>query len=151
MLDFLNTYNDINSNSLFFNFGNVEEDAHQLNVSADEISLQKEYIDGSKLKRYTMHIDTFKSITAIPVVTTLSAENVEDIQNVQKLLNWINEQGINHNFPDFGEDCIVEDMKVLSEKPYLLGVDDSIQPPMAVYRISVQIDYIDNTTKLWQN
>ena len=41
-------------------------------------------------------------------------------------------------------------MKVLTTKPELVGVDTSLNPPMAVYRLSIQIDYIDNTDKAWK-
>jgi hypothetical protein len=40
-------------------------------------------------------------------------------------------------------------METLTTKPDIVGVDTSSNPPMAVYRISIQIDYMDNSKKLW--
>jgi hypothetical protein len=76
-------------------------------------------------------------------------ENIEDFAEVQSLLDWINEQGDAFNFPNFGDDAEIEEMKTLSTKPTLIGVESSLNPPMAIYRITIQIDYIDNTKRLW--
>lgn len=149
LVEFLQTCPTIKDNPLFFNFGNVEENAHQVTVNSDDVALQKPYIDGSVLKRYTCSIDSFKSVTCIPVINGGTAENIEDFAEVQSLLDWINEQGENFNFPNFGENISVEEMKTLSAKPTLLGVESSTNPPMAIYRIVIQIDYIDNTKRLW--
>lgn len=149
MVEFLQTCPTIKDNPLFFNFGNVEDNAHQLTINSDDVALQKPYIDGSVLKRYTCSIDSFKSVACIPVLEVNTDENIEDLAEVQNLLDWINEQGENFNFPNFGESISVEEMKTLSAKPVLLGVESSLNPPMAIYRITIQIDYIDNTKRLW--
>lgn len=149
MVEFLQTCPTIKDNPLFFNFGNVEEDAHQITINSDDVALQKPYIDGSVLKRYTCSIDSFKSVACIPILVGGTDENIEDFAEVQSLLDWINEQGENFNFPNFGENISIEEMKTLTTKPKLLGVESSLNPPMAIYRIIIQIDYIDNTKRLW--
>jgi hypothetical protein len=149
MVEFLQTCPTIKDNPLFFNFGNVEDNAHQLTINSDDVALQKPYIDGSVLKRYTCTVDSFKSVACIPILPGHTDENIEDFTEVQYLLDWINEQGENSNFPDFGEQVSIEEMKTLTAKPQLLGVEASLNPPVAVYRISIQIDYIDNTKRLW--
>jgi hypothetical protein len=82
-------------------------------------------------------------------VQGFSDENLTDLDEVQKVLDWINEQDELQNYPDFGSDCPIEKMETLTTKPDIVGVDTSSNPPMAVYRISIQIDYIDNSKKLW--
>lgn len=149
MVEFLQTCPTIKDNPLFFNFGNVEDNAHQVTINSDDVALQKPYIDGSVKKRYTCSLDSFKSVACIPVVQGQSDENIEDFADVQELLDWVNEQGENFNFPDFGEDFDIEEMKTLTAKPDLIGVESSLNPPMAIYRIIIQIDYIDNTKRLW--
>ena len=149
MVEFLQTCPTIKNNPLFFNFGNVEDNAHQLTINSDDVALQRPYIDGSVLKRYTCSIDSFKSVACIPIIQGGTDENVEDFAEVQSLLDWINKQGEDFNFPDFGEHIEVEEMKTLSAKPVLLGVESSLNPPMAIYRIVIQLDYIDNTNRLW--
>ena len=149
MIDFLQTCDAIKNNPLFFNFGNIEENAHLANTRSDDVSLHKPFVDGSVAKRYTFSIDSFKSVANIPVIQGHSDENLSDLQEVQEVLDWINEQDDLQKFPDFGSDCIVEKMTTLTTKPELVGVDSSMNPPMAVYRISIQIDYLDNSKKLW--
>lgn len=149
MVEFLQTCPTIKDNPLFFNFGNVEDNAHQLTINSDDVALQKPYIDGSILKRYTCSIDSFKSVACIPILVGGTDENIEDFAEVQGLLDWINEQGESFNFPNFGENISIEEMKTLSAKPQLIGVESSLNPPIAIYRIFIQIDYIDNTKRLW--
>lgn len=147
--DFLQTYADISANPLFFNFGDIENDAYQVNVSYNDVSLNRKYVDGSELRRYTIYIDSFKSVSTTPVVSGYSAENLDDMKEVQDLLDWITEQADNRNYPDFGTNCVIDDMYVTSTEPALVGVDSSLNPPIAIYRIAINIDYIDTSKQLW--
>ena len=149
MLTFLQTCPAIRDNPLFFNFGKVENGAHQANMRSDDVSLHRPYIDGTELKRYTFHLDSFKSVAYNPVIPGLPDENMEDFEEVQALLDWVNEQGELKNYPAF-EDCTIDKMRSLSTKPELVGVDTTMSPPMAVYRISIQIDYLDTSKQLWK-
>ena len=146
--NFLKQYSDINNNPLFFNFGDIENDAYQVNVSYNDASLNKKYVDGSELRRYTIYIDSFKSVSTTPVIVGRSAENLDDMQEVQDLLDWIVEQAENQNYPEF-DGCIIDSMATLSTEPELLGVDATLNPPIAIYRITVRIDYIDFSKRLW--
>lgn len=151
MIDFLQSCPTIQNNPLFFNFGNVENNANQINTQATDVSLHKTFIDGSEAKRYTFNIDSCKSLTPNQVVDGLSAENVDELREVQELIDWINAEGKALNYPDFGNLCDVDSMKCLTEEPMLLGVDKEQNPPIAIYRVSVQIDYTDRTDVLWNN
>ena len=151
MIDFLKTCPTIQNSALFFNFGSIKDNAHQAIIKADDTSLQKPYIDGSVLKRYTFSVDSFKSVAYNPVVQGRSDENLEDFAEVQKILDWVNEQDELRNYPDFGPKCLIDGMKTLTAKPEVLGVDTSLNPPMAVYRISIQIDYVDGTKAIWND
>jgi hypothetical protein len=149
MIEFLQTCPIILKDPLFFNFGSIEDNAHLANTRSDDKSLHKPFIDGSVARRYTFSLDSFKSVAHNPVVQGFSDENLTDLDEVQQVLDWINEQDELQNFPDFGSDCPIEKMETLTTKPDIVGVDTSSNPPMAVYRISIQIDYIDNSKKLW--
>ena len=149
MLNFLQTCPRIRANPLFFNFGKVENDAHQANMRSDDVSLHRPYIDGTELKRYTFHLDTFKSVAYNPVISGLPDENMEDFEDVQSLIDWISEQDDLKNYPAF-EECVVDKMRSLYTKPELVGVDTTLSPPMAVYRISIQIDYLDTSKQVWK-
>lgn len=148
-VEFLRTCPTIKANPLFFNFGNVENNAAQLNIQSDDRALHKPYIDGSVSMRYTCSVDCFKSIACIPVVAGSSDENMDDLAEVQSVLDWVHEQGELRNFPNFGSDCVIDKMETLTTKPALINVQSNLNPPVAIYRIMIQIDYIDNHNKLW--
>lgn len=149
MLNFLQTCPAIRDNPLFFNFGKVENGAHIANVRSDDVSVNRPYIDGTEAKRYTFHLDSFKSIAYNPVVQGLPDENLEDLEEVMTLLDWINEQDEIKNYPAF-DNCVIDKMRSLSSRPQLVGVDTTLSPPTAVYRISIQIDYIDTSKQVWK-
>jgi hypothetical protein len=149
MLDFLQTCPSIRDNPLFFNFGKVENNAHQANMRSDDVSLHRPYIDGTELKRYTFQLDSFKSVAYNPVIQGLTDENLEDFNEVQSLIDWVNEQDDAHNYPAF-KDCVIDKMRSISSKPELVGVNTTMSPPMAVYRITIQIDYLDTSKQMWK-
>lgn len=148
MLNFLQTCPAIRDNPLFFNFGKVENGAHIANVKSDDVSINRPYIDGTEAKRYTFRLDSFKSIAYNPVIEGLPDENLEDLEDVMTLLNWINEQDELKNYPAF-DNCVIDKMRSLSTRPELVGVDTTLSPPTAVYRISIQIDYLDTSKQVW--
>ena len=149
ILTFLQSCPAIIQSPLFFNFGTVEDGAAQATIHSDDVALSQKFLDGSILKRYTFTLDNFRSVAYNPIVEGHSDENVDDLATVQQIVDWINEQGIDSTFPDFGENCVIEKMETLADKPELMGVDTTLNPPMAIYRISIQIDYIDNTQRIW--
>lgn len=152
IIDFLITCPYIRDNPLFFNFLNAKDDNKQLVVTGNEKSLNVKYIDGSERKRFTFTIIDYKSIAYQAVVKSggYVNENVQEIFETQALMDWINEQERLHNYPNFGTDCIIEEMRTLTENPNLNGVDTSVSPALAKYSMSIQIDYIDTNNILWR-
>lgn len=151
IIDFLLQCPTIQENPLFFNFLNAQSDNKQIIVQANDVSLNKNYIDGSILKRYTFSLIDFRSVVfqPLPKVEGYTSENVEELFDVQGILDWVNEQADSENYPDFGEDCYIDNMKTTSDNPNLNGVDTSVTPALAKYSMSIQIDYIDNAKKIW--
>ena len=150
MIEFLRNCPVIDKNPLYFNFGNIEDNSYQIVTESNDTSLSQPYIHGSILKRYTFYIDCFKTIAYNKVIKGYQDENLYDISEVQAILDWVNEQDKNKIYPDFGEDCLIDSMQSTTESPDVLSVEDTTTSPIAVYRISIQIDYIDNTQKLWK-
>lgn len=152
VIDFLIQCPTIASNPLFFNFLNAKDDSKQIVTQADDVSLNRNFIDGSKLKRYTFTIIDFRSIIdqPIPKISGYISENVEEMFDVQGILNWVNEQADLGNYPDFGEDNMIDGMKTTSDTPNLNGVDTQVTPALAKYSISIQIDYVDRSKVLWK-
>ena len=153
LIEFLRGCSEIASNPLFFNFINAKPDNQQLITNGNDRSVHKPYIDGSVLKRYTLTVIVFKSATYQAVVTPPTQlpgetdayinENVEEYIDIQAIIDWVDEQNDTHNYPSFGSDCQIEEMKVLTDNPVLNGVDTQLKPALAKYSFSIQIDYID--------
>lgn len=156
VLNFLFQCPQIKDNPLFFNFINAKPDNKQFVTMGNESSVHRPYINGSVMKRFTFTLIDFRSTTyqAIPkvIVTTTTTgvepvpilnENVEEYVDVQGIIDWVQDKADSHEFPYFGEDCIIDSMKVLTDNPVLNGVDTQVKPALAKYSFSIQIDYID--------
>ena len=153
VIDFLLECPTILNNPLFFNFLNARNDDKQIVTQSNDTILDKRYIDGSIKKRYIFSIIDFRSVAyqPIPKVAGYTSENVEEMFDVQGIVDWINEQNDLQNFPYFGESCVVDSMRTTSNNPSLNGVDVSVTPALAKYRIAIQIDYIDTSKSIWNN
>lgn len=150
VIDFLMTCPYVQAHPMFFNFINAKDDNKQFLTTTNDKAVNRPFIDGSVLKRYTFTIVDYKSIAynALVTIAGYPDENVEDMFQVQSLIDWITEQADAHNYPDFGENCIIDDMKALSENPSLNGIDTSVKPTLAKYSVSIQIDYLDTSKKI---
>ena len=152
IIDFLLQGPIIQQNPLFFNFLNAQKNNKQIVTVGNDIRTNITYVDGSVAKQYTFSLVDFKSVVyqAVPKVEELSNENVADLSEVQQLLDWVNQQNDEQNFPDFGEHCVIDSIKTLSNYPVLSGVDTSVTPALAKYSLSIQIDYVDYSHASWQ-
>lgn len=149
MIEFLMNCPVIQDNPLFFNFAD-EEDGNNHFISENDTK-KHTYIDGSVLKYYTFSIASYSSVThnALMENNNFSDKNIENMAKVQAILDWIDEQAENLNFPDFGPDCVVEDMVTLTTDPDIDGIDTSVNPPIARYSVGVKLSYLDNSKKIW--
>lgn len=151
IIDFLTHCPALTNNPLFFNFINAQENNTQIITQSNDKAMNKNFIDGSVLKRYTFTFIYFKSVAYNPVVKEVGFpdENVEELLDVQAVIDWVSAQADAFTYPDFGVDCIIDDMKVLTENPNLDSVDATATPPLAKYSMTIQIDYIDTSKVLW--
>lgn len=163
VIDFICNCPEIQAHPLFFNFINAKPDNKQIITSGNDKNIQKPYIDGSVLKRYVFTLIDFRSVSYQAIVkvptpepgtteTTTTEpepqfvnENVEEYIDIQSIIDWINDQEDSRNYPDFGDNCQIEEMKVLTENPVLNGTDTQVKPALAKYSFSIQIDYIDTS------
>ena len=146
---FLMTCPTIRDNPLFFNF--ADESDGNAHIITESSSTVKKYIDGSVLRTYTFSIAIYESVAfnPLPEFSAMTDENIENIGKIQEVLDWINEQAENMNFPDFGEDCPVDSMTTLSSDPNVDGIDTSQNPPLARYSVGVKLEYLDRTKMIW--
>ena len=87
---------------------------------------------------------------AVVKMSGYDSENVIDLSDVQALIDWISEQNELKNFPNFGEDCIIEQMYTTTEEPKFEGINDELSPPLAMYSITIRIEYTDVSKVLWR-
>ena len=152
IINYLITCPEIRDNPLYFNFIHGNEDDKQIITTSNEKTIDRPYVDGSVLKRFTFTIIDFKSVAYRAVVKdgVHPDENVEDLLQVQNIIDWITEQNELKNFPDFGEDCVIEEITTTANNPNLNGVDSNVSPALAKYSISIQVNYIDYSKTLWR-
>lgn len=150
ILDFITTYEGIETSPIFINFINAKDNDIQFLTDSNDIALNQRFIDGSIMKRYTFSLVFTTSITSMAIAKDLMVnENIDDIADIQKFIDWINEQGNIQNYPDFGEDCVIEEMHTTSENPSLDGLNTEASPVIALYSVEIRIDYIDYSKVIW--
>ena len=136
---------------LYFNFVNASDEDKQFVTSSNEKILHKPFIDGSVEKRFTFTIIDYRSVAyqELPKLFISNNENVEEYLDVQSIIDWITEQNELRNFPNFGEYCVIDEIKTTTDNPNLNGVDTNVKPSLAKYSISIQVDYLDNTKRIY--
>ena len=151
VLNFLITCPLIQNSPLYFNFVNAKNNNNQFVTVGNDIYEQQSYIDGTIDKTYTFTLISFKSMSYNPMVKQqgYQDENVDDMADVQSLIDWVNEQNELKNYPDFGEECIIDNMQALTDNPNLNSVDTTITPALAKYSVTIRINYLDNSKRLW--
>lgn len=151
VINFLIQCPQIRDNPLFFNFAEVEDNSRQIVTMANDRVVNKPYIDGSVLKRFTFTLVDYRTVTYQSIVKLegYPNENVSELMDIQSVMDWINEQADLHNYPNFGSDCVIESMRTATDEPTLNGVDKSVSPSIAQYSMSIIIEYIDNSKKNW--
>jgi len=155
-IDYLLKCPQMLNSPLYFNFINAKDNTNQIVTNSDDRSMSSPYVDGSVKRRYTYTIITFKSITDIPLAkavgtdTRLPNENVEDLASFQAIIDWIAEQADKHEYPDFGENCQMDDIYTTTDAPRFDGINTDVSPSMAMYSIDIVIDYIDISKAIWK-
>lgn len=152
MIDYLLTCPDIKNSPLFFNFGKTKQDNNQFVTIANDEALNTKYIDGSISKSYRFILLTYKTISYNAIVKTgnFQDENLSEMAEFQKVIDWVKEQEELCNYPNFGDNCVIDSIKSLSENPVLQDVDTSVEPTIATYSVTIQVDYLDSSNKLWK-
>lgn len=152
VIDYIIQCPTIQNSPLYFNFINAQDDTNQFITLASERYASREYVDGSVLKIYSFTIILYKSAADIAVVkfSGYPNENIADMSDIQALIDWIHEQEDLHNYPDFGEDCVIDSIYTTTENPSFDGIDDEVSPPLAVYSVTIEVQYLDVSKQLWR-
>lgn len=151
VIEYLKRCPEIAQNPLFFNFAERENNNQLFATYADSTELIKNYVDGSRELRYTFTIIIYKSVAYNAVIDGMSDENMEEMINIQSIVDWIEEQNDNNVFPDFGENCVIDSIEPLTNKPILNNVEGDMQPALAQYSLGVRIQYMDTSKVIWNS
>ena len=151
VLDYLIQCPAIFNSPLYFNFIKAEDDSNQFITESNDIYTNTRYVDGSVMKQYTFTIVTYKSISDIPVAKFAGYpnENLLELFDAQAFIDWIAEQEELHNYPNFGSTCVIDSIRATSENPKFEGIDEESTPNLAIYSVSIEIRYLDNSKKIW--
>lgn len=152
IIEYLLTCPAILNSPLYFNFIQARDNNKQIVTMHNDKVINTRYIDGSVLKQYSYSIIDFKSLAYKAIVKTsgYADENVLDMATTQSIIDWISEQNELRNFPDFGENCIVEEIRTTTENPILDSIDTSTTPALVQYSITVEVIYLDTSKVIWQ-
>ncbi|WP_250277371.1 hypothetical protein [[Clostridium] colinum] len=131
VIEYLRQYPELTS-FLYFNTVKEEAEHTSLNTIISDTWEQK-YLRGG-IKNYDFAISIMK-----PYDTGTSDLNVEEIFNVQKFMQWIDEQNKNKNFPIFenGEVFCIEN---LQNEPSFSGINET--GDIAKYMFQIRIKYL---------
>lgn len=151
IIDYLMNCPTLAKNDMFFNFAHEEDDNKQIVTQATDKVLERPFIDGSVLKQYTFTLIDYRSVVyqALVNIQGYSNENVDEMFDVQSIIDWIEEQEDNRNYPDFGNECVVDEIHALTESPNLNGVDRETTPNLAKYSVAIRVNYIDYSKCIW--
>ena len=151
MIEYLLTCPSIAQSPLYFNFINADNDDKQLVTVANDRTVNTTYIDGSVQKRFQFTLIDYRSVAyqELAKLHIDSNENVEEFLDIQGIVDWIEDQNKLKLFPNFGEDCLIDSITTMTDNPSLNGVDTNSKPALAKYSITIQVDYIDVSDKLW--
>lgn len=151
VIDYIIQCPTIQDSPLYFNFINAQDDSNQLLTQSTERYASRRYLDGSVMKIYSFTILLHKSAAdiAVPKIEGYPNENISDMSAAQALIDWIKEQQDLHNYPNFGENCIIDNIDTTTDNPNFDGIDDQVSPPLAIYSITIEIQYLDTSKRIW--
>ena len=156
VIDYLRTCPYVRDNPLYFNFLTAADKANQLVTDPNDTASDRHFVDGSVLThtQFTFVSDLTISDDEIIVdpetgTATLANENIEDVELIQQLIDWIGEQNDAENYPNFGEKCLVQNISTLTTNPVFDGINTSVSAALAIYSVAIRIEYIDYNKVIW--
>lgn len=117
---------------LFYNFC-MAEDGNKNFIPNPTNYVMKQYIDGSTLRYYDFAITSFSRYSDVPY----DEENILDYKEMQKFIEWIDEQNKLRNYPNFGSNCNIIEVSNLQNNPSSSLEDKEL----AKYMIQCRITY----------
>lgn len=108
---------------------------------SDDNQIEQSYIDGSQLRYYTFNVISFQPYNALANFEAF--ENIDFVEIVQNIADWISVQFENKNLPNFGENCEILKIDIINLSDGISAVDEN----GAKYMFAVRFKYFDTTNK----
>lgn len=127
-------------------FQTGEDNTNRILTIGSDASSNKKFIDGSVGKIFDFTIEFYKELNRAPYADGMGENNLNlgTLLDVQAMIDWLDEMQFENDLPDFGEDCVVDSIRSLSNEPLLAWVDSTAYPlPIAKYTVTVRVEYID--------
>lgn len=121
-------------NTLGFNYSPEETETAAIIPQYTDRNLRT-YITGDRQRAYNFAFIIVRLYSTEPI----DLLNVEAMDLGQAFMDWIEEQDRRKNYPDFGENCLIERMEVLQNMPNLASVN--AEEGTARYMIQGRIVY----------
>lgn len=136
----------IKNNKVFLNA--IEAEDNNLQIITQQITENqvKKYVDGSKSYLITFSINNYKSVSYNQLVKTMIErdENVTDILDVQKIIEFVKEMEKKGNYPNFADNITVEKVYCQYDTPSTPVVDSSFSPPLAKFTIPIVFEVFED-------
>lgn len=116
---------------LFFNFGTAKENTSTFIPVPTDFTVKRD-IFGIETKHYDFAVSIFGKVDDI---TFDGAENISDMNSLQQLTEWIKAQNKEHKFPDFGENCYIDEISVVQNIPASMRMMQNISKYLSQYRV----------------
>lgn len=129
----------IKNNPLFLNAMQAQDNNVQIITQQISDNKVKTYVDGSKSYPITFFINNFKSISYNQLAKSLITgnENVSDLLEVSKVIEFVKDMESKGNYPKFTENITVERIYCQYKTPSTPTVDSSVSPPLAKFTIPI--------------
>lgn len=132
MFEWMGTYPDIQE-IYTFDFGKVKNDTDVFQMISEE-SVKKD-ITGEETVQYKFGLSEYKSYTNDPFTN----ENIENVEAIDKFIEWVEEQDKLHNYPQI-ENAVVEKVKAVRTGSGIDAADPIMR--IAQYTFLVIVTYI---------
>ena len=119
---------------LHYNFGEAGDENETL-IPMPGDRLVREDVLGNKWKHYDFAVMFFSDYDVAPE----SEGNRIDFAEMQRFIDWVEEQNDAERFPELGERCVVESVHSLQNIPQTAGAgEDTVQ-----YMVQCRIAYME--------
>ena len=136
----------IKSNKVFLNAVEAQDNNVQIITQQIADNQIKRYVDGSKSYPITFSINNFKSVSYDQLVKTMieGNENITDILDVSKIIEFVKEMEQKGNFPNFGNNITVEKVYCQYNMPPTPAIDSSFSPALAKFTIPLVFEVFED-------